>query len=91
MFRLDATTPYVIVDGSSGRPREIRVSGARRPVTMLETVRDETAAYPLDSGPRTVFIVRAQDRRYRLIHQLRDRRWIVEELGTTVSRFARAA
>jgi hypothetical protein len=91
MFDPSGATPDVIVDGSSGRPLEIRASGARRAVTVLEAVRDETAAYPLGSGPRTVFIVRAQDRRYRLVHRLRDRRWTVEELDTTASGFARAA
>lgn len=60
-------------------------------VTALEAIRDETAAYPIAAGPRTVFIVRAQERRYRLVHLLRDRRWTVEELGLPTSGFARAA
>lgn len=91
MFNLNATTPNVAVAAGSGRPREIRTGGQRLAVTGLESVRDETAAYPLDSGPRTVFVVTASDRRYRLIHLLRDRRWTVEELGPGQAGLAPAA
>ncbi len=79
MFNFSTLTPAVVVDGA-GRPREIRTTGARLAITGLESVRDETAAYPLESGPRTVFIVEASDRRYRLVHLLRNHRWTVEEL-----------
>jgi hypothetical protein len=91
MFNLIATTPIVSVDGSTGRPREIHTGGQRIAVTDLETVRDETAAYPVESGPRTVFVVRAHERRYRLIHLLRDGRWTVEELAQPGSKLAQAA
>lgn len=91
MFNLIATPPAVTVDGSTGRPREIRAAGERIAVTDLEAVRDETAAYPLESGPRTVFVVRAQERRYRLIHLLRDGHWTVEELAPLGAALAQAA
>lgn len=91
MFNLTPASQDVSVDGTTGRPREIRAGGIRLPVTALETVRDETAAYPLESGPRTVFVVRARDRRYRLIHLLRDERWTVEELSPSGSGLAEAA
>jgi len=90
MFNLTATTSSVATDGA-GRPCEIRADGLRLPVTALESVRDETAAYPLETGPRTVFVVSAADRRYRLVHLLRDRRWTVEPLGVPSSGLARAA
>jgi hypothetical protein len=91
MFDLvSMTIPRVAVD-ADGRPRAIRDAGQRLAVTALESVRDETAAYPLASGPRTVFVVRAADRRYRLVHRLRDRHWTVEPLGAAHSAGARAA
>ena len=90
-FNADSLGVVVAVDGSTGRPLEIRADGERLAVTTLEAVRDETAAYPLDSGPRTVFTVRAQERRYRLIHLLRDRRWTIEELPVRTAGLARAA
>jgi len=91
MFNLNATTPSVAVDAATGRPREIRADGERLAVTALESVRDETLAYPLGSGPRTVFVVTTSDRRYRLVHLLRDRRWTVEEISADQAGFARAA
>jgi len=91
MFNLSAISPTVSVDGLTGRPREIRSGGQRLAVTNLESVRDETAAYPLESGPRTVFVVTASERRYRLVHLLRDRRWTVEEIGDLHVGLARAA
>lgn len=90
MFDLIAKTPSVSVDGS-GRPREIRADGQRHSVTALESVRDETSAYPMASGPRTVFIVAAGGCRYRLVHLLRDRRWTVERLTAQGALLATAA
>ncbi len=82
MFSLIPASTYVSVDTATGRPREIRADGRRLAVTALESVRDETSAYSLQTGPRTVFVVHAAGRRYRLIHQLDDRRWTIEDLGT---------
>ena len=81
----------VSVDSATGRPREIRVGGERLTISALEGVRDETAAYPLESGPRTLFVVRAEGRRYRLVHLIRDRRWTLEQLDTHASGLSRAA
>ena len=81
MFNIIPAFTSVSVDNATGRPREIRTDGQRLAVTGLESVRDETSAYPLDSGPRTVFVVRAAGRRFRLIHELDGRRWTIEDLG----------
>jgi hypothetical protein len=81
----------VAVERRTGRPVEIRDRGERLAVTALEAVRDETAAYALESGPRRVFVVRAQERRYRLIHLLSKGRWSVEELATPRTGSFRAA
>jgi hypothetical protein len=93
MFSFSAIAPAVavVVDSQTGRPREIRADGARLPITAMEAVRDETAAYPLGSGPRTVFVVRSGLRRYRLVHLLGERRWTVEELASTTTGLTRAA
>lgn len=90
MFNLTTATTTVATD-SAGRPREIRTDGQRLAVTALESVRDETAAYPVETGPRTVFVVSAAERRYRLVHQLRTRRWMVEEIAASRSALAHAA
>ena len=90
MFNLSPHTSAVATD-TAGRPREVRTAGRRLPVTALESVRDETAAYPLETGPRTVFVVRAADSRFRLVHQLRDRRWTVERLASRDLQAAHAA
>ena len=91
MFDFHVASPTVLTD-AVGRPREIRVAGERLAVTALESVRDETAAYPVAVGPRRVFITQASDRRrYRLVHSLRDRRWTVEELAAIRPELAVAA
>jgi hypothetical protein len=73
------------VDARSGRPRAVRIGSQRHPVTALESVRQETAAYPLETGPRTVFVVRSQQRRFRLVHLLRGGHWSAEELVPTAT------
>lgn len=80
MFNFPVMSPAVFVD-AAGRPRQIRAAGERLAVTAVQSVREETAAYPLGAGPRRVFVVEAARRRYRLVHLLRDRRWTVEELA----------
>lgn len=90
MFNLSATIPSVSVD-PRGRPREIRQWGQRLIVSSLDRVRDETAAYPLGSEPRTVFVVTASGERFRLVHLLRHRRWTVEHLGAALSDLERVA
>ena len=82
MFNLIPASTSVSVDAATGRPRAIRTDGQRLVVTALESVRDETSAYPLRTGPRTVFVVHAAGRRFRLTHRLSERRWDIEDLGT---------
>jgi len=81
----------VAVDGVSGRPLEIRALGERHAVTALDAIRDETAVYPPQMGPRRVFLVRSHERRYRLVHLLRDGRWTVEELRSAEASISNAA
>jgi hypothetical protein len=93
MLSIETLSPglNVTVDRHSDRPREFRINGHRLVVTALEAVRDETAAYPLDTGPRTVFVVRSGWHRYRLVHLLRDRRWTIEELPSGSAGVTRVA
>jgi len=92
VFHLIPASPSVELDGGTGRPRHIRLDGARLRITHVESVRDETAAYPAGAGPRTVFVVRAADRRFRLVHRLHERRWAVEDLGPgAAARLSQAA
>ena len=91
MFNLIPAFTSVSVDNATGRPREIRTDGQRLAVTGLESVRDETSAYPLDSGPRTVFVVYAAGRRFRLTHELDGRRWTIEDLDGHAGVLAPAA
>jgi len=93
MFQTFADAPAVgvTVDAATGRPCQIHSAGERLTITALEAVRDETAAYPAGWGPRTVFVVRAGERRYRLVHQIRARRWTLEPLAETGSGLASAA
>lgn len=92
MFQIHdpARGPSIRVD-ASGRPQEIRDDSGRHVVEALEGVRDETAAYPIERGPRTIFIVRAGGRRLRLVHSIRDGRWSVQELGSIGGDLAVAA
>lgn len=68
----------------NGWPREIRRSGERDSITAVEALRDETAAYPLGTGPRRVYVVRSNRRRFRLVQRVRDGSWTVEELPPAV-------
>lgn len=70
----------VSMDAASGRPLEVRFRDEAWPVTSIDSVRDETAAYPVQSGPRTVFQVSSEGQRFRLVHLHRDQRWTVEPL-----------
>jgi hypothetical protein len=64
----------------SGRPREITWRDERLPITRLAVVREEAAAYPVVTGPRTLFEVETPGARLSLIFQHRSRRWIVNAL-----------
>jgi len=63
-----------------GRPRSIRMAHERVPVIEIAQVRDELAAYPIESGPRRIFDVKTPDARLRLAFEKRRRRWLLEGL-----------
>lgn len=67
-----------------GRPREVQLGDERLPITRLAAVREEAAAYPIVTGPRTVFEVDTPRLRLSLIYQHRSRRWMVNALDREV-------
>ena len=79
MVRVTPAEVSVRCDPFDGRPRALRVGDQEVLVTAIERVRDESAAYPSESGPRTIFEVRTTSGgRYRLAFRHRERRWLVE-------------
>lgn len=80
MIRVTPVPVRVRTSWLDGRPREIAWGDRRLPVTDLELVRDESSAYPVVVGPRTVFEVRTPLARMTLTYRHRTRRWTIEGL-----------
>ena len=56
-IRVEPVQVQVRTDWFNGRPREITWGDERLPITRLAVVREEAAAYPVITGPRTLFEV----------------------------------
>ena len=56
-IRVEPVQVQVRTDWFNGRPREITWGDQRLPITRLAAVREEAAAYPVITGPRTLFEV----------------------------------
>ena len=91
MVRVTPAEITVRCDPFDGRPRRLCVGAEEILVTAIERVRDESAAYPPGSGPRTIFEVRTTGGRYRLAFHHRDRRWLVEGVDPRPDRLAAVA
>ncbi|HET7495660.1 MAG TPA: hypothetical protein VFJ80_09430 [Candidatus Limnocylindrales bacterium] len=78
--RVQPVPVQVRTDWFSGRPREITLGAERLPITHLDVVREEAAAYPVITGPRTLFEVETPRARFALTYQHRSRRWTVTGL-----------
>ena len=76
-IRVEPVEVRVRTDWFSGRPREITWGAERLPVTRLTAVREEASAYPVITGPRTLFEVDTPRARLSLSFQHRSRRWTV--------------
>jgi hypothetical protein len=70
----------VTCDPFDGRPRSVRVGARRLPIVAVASVRQEASAYPLATGPRTLFEVETPESRLTLSFHHRHRRWVVEGL-----------
>ena len=80
MIRVDPVRVEVRTDWFDGRPREITWNARRVPVMKVIGVRDETAAFPVVVGPRTIFDVQTPVARFTLSYRHRTRRWSIEGL-----------
>jgi hypothetical protein len=81
----------VTCDAFSGRPRSVRIGPDEVRVVAVERIRDESAAYPVMEGPRTVFVVRTRTARLKLAFRHRDRRWLMEAIDPIETGLAAAA
>ena len=62
------------------RPRVVQLADRQLTVRGLEAVRDETAAYPADRGPRITFLLETDEGQASLVFDGKRRRWFVEAL-----------
>jgi hypothetical protein len=72
----------VRTDWFDGRPKELEWAGRRLSILEVVGVRDETAAFPVVTGPRTVFDVQTSAARLQLAYRHRTRRWTIEGLDS---------
>ena len=80
MIRVEPVEVRVRADWFDGRPRELTLNGRRLRVLDVVGVRDESSAFPVVTGPRTLFEVETADARMTLVFRHRSRRWTLEEL-----------
>jgi hypothetical protein len=86
-IRVESVQVNVRTNWFDGRPREVAWNDERLPITHLTLVREEAAAYPVITGPRTLFEVETPHARLSLTYLHRSRRWTL----TGVDAEARAA
>jgi hypothetical protein len=79
-IRVDPVEVQVRTNWFNGRPRQITWGREQLPITRLAVVREEAAAYPVITGPRTLFEVDTPRARLSLVFQHRSRRWTVTGL-----------
>ncbi|MBA3959713.1 MAG: hypothetical protein H0X60_04895 [Chloroflexi bacterium] len=91
MVRITPTEIAVGCDPFTGRPRSVRMGADLQRVVRIERVRDESAAYPVAVGPRTLFDIRTPAARLRLAFEHRSRRWLIEGLDTEPEMLAAVA
>jgi hypothetical protein len=84
MIRVQPVEVEVRADWFDGRPRELTWAGQKLPVEKIDAIRDETAAYPVMTGPRTLFEVTTQVARFSLAFRHRSRRWTIESIDDAV-------
>jgi hypothetical protein len=80
MIRVEPVKVRVRTNWFDGRPTEIAWGERTLPVLGVAAVRDESSAYPVVVGPRTVFEVETPLARVTLSYRHRTRRWTIEGL-----------
>lgn len=78
MIRVEPVEVDVRADWFDGRPREVTLHGRKLRVLEVLGVRDESSAFPVVTGPRTLFDIETADARLKLAFRHRSRRWTVE-------------
>ena len=86
MMTVDPVRVGVRTSWFDGRPREINWGEQRVPVLSVAAVREESSAYPVIVGPRTVFEVETPIARMTLSFRHRTRRWTIDGLDDDVRR-----
>jgi hypothetical protein len=80
MVRVEPVEVRVRADWFDGRPREVTIDGRRVRVLEVLGARVESAAFPVVTGPRTLFEVETADARYTLAFRHRSRKWMIERI-----------
>jgi hypothetical protein len=80
LTQIPPTEAHVRWDRRHARPAAIRLGDRELTVTALAGIRDETAAYPADQGPRVTFLLATDGGQASLVFDARRRRWFVEAL-----------
>jgi hypothetical protein len=83
MVRVTPVAVHVRTNWFDGRPVEVAWGDDRLPVTRLNLIREESSAFPVVVGPRTVFEVETPRARLTLAYRHRTRRWSIEGLEET--------
>jgi hypothetical protein len=84
MIRVAPVQVHVRTNWFDGRPTEVTWGDRRLPVVTVAAVREESSAYPVVLGPRTVFEVETPAARLTLSFRHRTRRWSLEGLDEAV-------
>jgi hypothetical protein len=80
MIKVEPVQVRVRTGWFDGTPREITWGTERLQVTRLAAVREEAAAYPVVTGPRTLLEVETPRARLALTYMHRSRRWTITAL-----------
>lgn len=80
LIKITPTAARVHWDRRQARPSTVRVAGRQLTVTALDAIRDETAAYPADRGPRITYLLETDGGQASLVFDGRRRRWFVDAL-----------
>ena len=87
-IRVEPVEVHVRTNWFDGRPLEIEWAGERLLVTRLAAVREEAAAYPVITGPRTLFEVETPRAFVSLTYLHRSRRWTITGMDEALDRVA---
>jgi hypothetical protein len=80
MVRVEPVEVRVRADWFDGRPREVTLGGRRLRVLEILGARVESSAFPVVTGPRTLFDVETADARFTLAFRHRSRKWSLEQI-----------